>query len=177
MRHLRGEAYGVPIKRPYPDCFGRVTRTRTRTGAAGTALEALDRVSVMSESRAASQHPANPTETASWLSRIGALFIDWLASYLVTLFILRDVQHPAFGVLSLIVFWLQSAVGVALAGSSFGQAIAKVQVRHPDGRPLSLFGALLRQLLVCLVIPPLVFREDGRGLHDLWTASGAYEVG
>jgi len=27
--------------------------------------------------------------------------------------------------------------------------------------------ALLRQFLICLVIPPLVFRPDGRGLHDL----------
>ena len=52
--------------------------------------------------------------------------------------------------------------------------IAKIQVRHLDGRPLTLFRALLRQLLVCLVIPPLVFRPDGRGLHDLWTDSGAY---
>jgi len=113
-------------------------------------------------------------ETASWLRRIGALFVDWLASYLVTFFILRDIQHPAFGALSLIIFWLQSAVGVALTGSSFGQTIAKIQVHHPDGRPLTLFRALLRQLLVCLVIPPLVFRPDGRGLHDLWTDSGAY---
>ena len=128
----------------------------------------------MSETRAASPHPADHTETATWLSRIGALFVDWVASYLVTLFILRDVQHPAFGALSLIVFWLQSAVGVALTGSSFGQALLKIQVRHPDGRPLTLFGALLRQLLVCLLIPPLVFRPDGRGLHDLWTDSGAY---
>ena len=113
-------------------------------------------------------------ESASWLTRIGALFVDWVASYLVTFFILRDIQHPAFGVLSLIVFWLESAVGIALTGSSFGQIVSKIRVSHPDGRPLSLFGALLRQLLVCLVIPPLVFRPDGRGLHDLWTDSGAY---
>ena len=36
-----------------------------------------------------------------------------------------------------------------------------------SGRPLSLLVALLRQVLICLVIPPLVFRPDGRGLHDL----------
>ena len=29
-------------------------------------------------------------------------------------------------------------------------------------------------VLILLLIPPLVFREDGRGLHDLWTDSGAY---
>jgi hypothetical protein len=26
---------------------------------------------------------------------------------------------------------------------------------------------MLRQVLICLVIPPLVFKPDGRGLHDL----------
>jgi uncharacterized RDD family membrane protein YckC len=112
--------------------------------------------------------------TASWLRRIGALTVDWLASYAVAFFILRDVQHPAFGALTLIIFVLEAAIGVALSGSSFGQTVAKIQVRHPDGRPLTLFGALLRQLLICLVVPPLVFRPDGRGLHDLWTDSGAY---
>ena len=124
----------------------------------------------MSEPSSAFAQP----QTASWLVRIGALLIDWLSSYAVTVFILRDVQHPAFGALSLGIFWLQSAVGVALAGASFGQTLLKIRVHHPDGRPLTLFRALLRQLLVCLVIPPLVFRPDGRGLHDLWTDSGAY---
>lgn len=132
----------------------------------------------MSEPSSPRPHPANPAtapfEGASWLSRIGALFVDWIACYLVTFFILQDVQHQAFGALSLIIFWLESAVGIALTGSSFGQTVLKIRVVHPDGRPLSLLGALLRQLLVCLVIPPLVFRPDGRGLHDLWTDSGAY---
>src|SRR5690349_4088180 len=120
MRPPRGEAYGVPIKRPYPDCFTQVTRSTTRTGRQFGARGALGRVTVMSEPSASVPIPANQPETASWLRRIGALFIDWLASYLVTFFILRDVQHPAFGALSLVIFWLQTAVGVALTGSSFG---------------------------------------------------------
>jgi uncharacterized RDD family membrane protein YckC len=74
------------------------------------------------------------------------------------------------------VFWLESAVGVALAGGSFGQLLVRIRVHRTDGRTLSLLRALQRQLLVCLVIPPLVFRDDGRGLHDLWTRSAAYEL-
>src|SRR5690349_9919284 len=128
----------------------------------------------MSEPHTTAANPANHPGTASWLRRVGALFVDWLASYLVAFFILRDVQHPAFGALTLLVFLLQSAVGVALTGSSFGQTVAKIQVHHLDGRPLSLLRSLLRQLLVCLVIPPLVFRPDGRGLHDLATVSAAF---
>ncbi len=113
---------------------------------------------------------------ATWLRRIAALFLDWFACYGVAFFILRDVQHPAFGLLTTIVFLLESAFGVALSGASFGQMLVRIRVHRLDGRPLTLLRALQRQLLVCLVIPPLVFREDGRGLHDLWTRSGAFEM-
>ena len=114
--------------------------------------------------------------TASWLRRIVALCIDWAASSLVAAFILGGFGDPAYQWLPLIVFWLESSFGVALAGASFGQALARIRVHTLDGRPLTLFRALQRQLLVCLVIPPLVFRPDGRGLHDLWTRSGAYRL-
>jgi RDD family len=114
---------------------------------------------------------------ASWLRRIAALFIDWAASSLVAAFILGGFDAPAYSWLPLVVFWLESSVGVALTGGSFGQGLVRIRVNRLDGRPLSLLRSLQRQLLVCLVVPPLVFREDGRGLHDLWTGSGAYHVG
>ncbi|MBO9520677.1 MAG: RDD family protein [Nocardioidaceae bacterium] len=113
--------------------------------------------------------------TASWLRRIGALIVDWAASSLVAAFIVGGFDEPAYQWLPLIVFWLESSVGVALAGGSFGQLLVRIRVHQTNGRPLNLLKALLRQLLVCLVIPPLVFKEDGRGLHDLATDSAAYE--
>src|SRR5215217_8774446 len=122
------------------------------------------------------QTPASTPTQATWLRRIAALCIDWAASSLVAAFILGGFDAEAYAWLPLGVFWLESAFGVAIAGASFGQAILRIRVHTVDGRPLSLFRALQRQLLVCLVIPPLVFREDGRGLHDLWTGSGAYHV-
>ena len=40
---------------------------------------------------------------------------------------------------------------------------------------MPLLLSLARTLLICLVVPPLVFRSaDGRGLHDLWTGTAAY---
>ena len=113
--------------------------------------------------------------TASWARRIGALLIDWAACYFFAFFVLRDVQHPAFGAVTTLAFLVESAVGVALSGGSFGQLLTRIRVHHTDGRPLTLLEALLRQFLVCLVIPPLVFKEDGRGLHDLATDSAAFE--
>jgi hypothetical protein len=116
------------------------------------------------------------TGTASWGRRIGALVLDWVASYGVAFFILRDVNHAGFAGLTLAVFWLQSSFGVALTGSSFGQRLLGIQVHRLDFRPLTMLRALERQLLICLLIPPLVFREDGRGLHDILTDSAAYDV-
>jgi uncharacterized RDD family membrane protein YckC len=115
---------------------------------------------------------------ASWLRRIAALCLDWAASTGVAFAILGPGGWSGSGSqwLPLVVFWLESSFGVALAGASFGQALLRIRVQTLDRRPLSLLRALQRQLLVCLVIPPLVFREDGRGLHDLWTRSGAYRV-
>lgn len=120
--------------------------------------------------------PSSAPEQATWLRRIVALFLDWIASSLVAAFVLGGFDAPAYSWLPLVVFWLESSVGVALAGASFGQALVRIRVHTLEGRPLTLFRALQRQLLVCLVIPPLVFRPDGRGLHDLWTRSGAYQV-
>jgi uncharacterized RDD family membrane protein YckC len=64
---------------------------------------------------------------------------------------------------------------MSLSGGSFGQMATRVRVVRIDGtgRPLSPLMALLRQVLVCLVIPPLVFRPDGRGIHDLVAGSAA----
>jgi hypothetical protein len=120
-------------------------------------------------------HPLVP-DTASWLRRIGALFIDWIAASLVAAAIVGGFEGSAYQWLPLAVFWFESAVGVALVGSSFGQKLLGISVHTLDNRPLPLLRAFERQLLVCLVIPPLVFRQDGRGLHDLLTNSAAYDT-
>ncbi len=127
----------------------------------------------MAEPTTPSGRPLYP-ETASWLHRVGALVLDWTASSLVAAAIVGGFDGPTYQWLPLVVFWLESSVGVALTGASFGQTLVRMTVHRLDGRPLSLFRAFQRQLLVCLVIPPLVFREDGRGLHDLWTDSAAF---
>ncbi len=118
-------------------------------------------------------HPLIP-DTASWAYRVGALLLDWAASSMVAAFILGGFNGAAYQWLPLTLFWFESAVGIGLTGASFGQKLLRITVRQIDGRPLSLLRALERQLLVCLVIPPLVFRADGRGLHDLLTNSAAY---
>ncbi len=112
--------------------------------------------------------------TASWLQRVGAIVVDWLACYLVAYFILQDVNHPAFGALVPLLFLLETGIGIALTGASLGHKVLRLTVHELNGRPLPLLKAFLRQLLVLLVIPPLVFLADGRGLHDIWTNSAVF---
>jgi uncharacterized RDD family membrane protein YckC len=117
-------------------------------------------------------------EYASWRRRIAALIIDWAASSLVTVGVLGPdfYSHDSnSGWVVLGVFAFEVSLLTTLAGGSFGQLLTRVRVLTTEGRPLSLLVALARTLLICAVIPPLVFKPDsGRGLHDLWTGSAAY---
>lgn len=120
-------------------------------------------------------------ETASWSRRIGALVVDWFASILVVMLFMGPVgwlESPNSGFYTLVTFVLQSALLIALAGGSFGQLATGLRVVRWDGtpRPLDLLRALLRQVLIALVIPPLVFRPDGRGLHDLAVKSAVVRL-
>ena len=115
-------------------------------------------------------------EYASWPRRIGALVIDWAACQAVAYALVQGGHHHGESFLPLLIFFVESAVGVALVGASFGQLLARIRVHRIDGRPLELLQSFLRALLVCLVIPPLVFKPDGRGLHDMAVGSAAYRL-
>lgn len=117
-------------------------------------------------------------QIASWGRRIGALVIDWIASVLAVIAVFGvDTYSGKYGAPAVMgVFWLEASLGLALGGASFGQMVLGIRVLDLSGRPLTLLKATLRQALVCLVIPPLVFRPDGRGLHDMWTKSAAFRL-
>ena len=113
-----------------------------------------------------------PFETASWGRRILALVVDYAACWGVMLLIYGKDWFGNGSVPSIyltLLFIGESTVLMALSGGSFGQLATRLRVVRSDGsgRPLSLLVALLRQVMICLVIPPLVFRPDGRGLHDM----------
>jgi len=112
-------------------------------------------------------------ETASWGRRILALFVDWIAS---TLFVIAltgwdDYWEVGSNAQTYVIpaLVLETALFTWLLGGSFGKLATRLRVVPADGRlrphnPLRILG---RQVLIVLVIPPLVFRPDGRGLHDL----------
>lgn len=124
----------------------------------------------MPDADATSRRPL-PFETASWARRVGALIVDWAASTLVVSIVAG--WHYAPGSPRqwwvLLVFVVESTVLTSLLGGSFGKLATRLRTVRANGdpRPLDPVRALARQILVAVAIPPLIFRPDGRGLHDL----------
>ena len=112
-------------------------------------------------------------ETASWLRRILALFVDWTVSTFAVIAIIGLDEYSEIGAVSTLYVNLmyvgEATVLTWFAGGSFGKLVTGLRVVPVDGRvrPLNPLKVLARQLLIVLVIPPLVFRGDGRGLHDM----------
>ena len=109
-------------------------------------------------------------ETAGLGRRIIALFIDWIVAGLSVGALLGTSYPPKDPLENLYItigYVVEVGVLVALLGYSIGKRIVGIRVEQPNGRPPSLPNALLRTLLICLIIPPLVQNKEGRGLHDV----------
>ncbi len=115
-----------------------------------------------------------PGAVAGWSRRFAALVLDWLASTLVAAFAFGYGWFGATageqGWVSLtphLVFLLEATFLTALLGGSFGQLLLRVVVVRLDNKPVNVLHAFVRTFLILLVIPPLVFNRDQRGLHDM----------
>ncbi len=106
-----------------------------------------------------------PGSMARLPRRIVALFIDWFAALLIAGALVEGPQSTAQSFATLGIFAAQVALLTWLWGSSFGQRIVGIRVVGRSRR-LGLVGSALRTVLICLVIPPLIWDDDGRGLHD-----------
>lgn len=115
------------------------------------------------------------TQTASWGRRLAALFIDWIACTLIVFAVLGPggwSDSAWSGLLTMGIFILETTLLTAFAGGSFGKLMTRLRtVRAADGGYVDPLRSLLRAVLICLLVPPLVFRPDGRGLHDMIAGS------
>lgn len=107
---------------------------------------------------------------ASWGQRIAALLVDWTSSMTVAVLlfglgVLTESGWKAWMILS--VFFVETAIGTALVGGSFGKILARIGVVNLDGSPLGWGKAVARSALVCLVIPAVVIGAERRALVDL----------
>ncbi len=93
--------------------------------------------------------------------RIGAVAIDWaLCSLVSAAFFNWD------SVATLLIFLGEQILFVGFFGYSIGHRLLRMQVQTLTGRPAGYPTATIRAVLVCLVVPALIFDIDQRGLHD-----------
>jgi hypothetical protein len=112
-----------------------------------------------------------PGTPATYGKRFVALFLDWILCLLV-----GGVLATLTGVLasaSLRGFWaypvliLEYGIFVGLWGQTPGMRLARIRCAPVDrDGVIGVPRALLRGLLLCLIVPPLVIGPGGRGWHD-----------
>ncbi len=113
--------------------------------------------------------------------RVVALVVDWtLCLLLASAFFAAGESGPfwqrADGMVTLAVFAVENLVLVGTLGFTVGHRLLGLRVRRAgatpdgplpdDGRAPGVGRAALRTVLLCLVIPAVVWDSDGRGLHD-----------
>lgn len=108
---------------------------------------------------------SGPGSMAPLGRRVVALFIDWITALIISRALVGDPQSTLQSFATLGIFAVQVAILTWLSGASFGQRLVGIRVVGRTRR-LGVVACLLRTVLICLVIPPVVWDSDGRGLHD-----------
>ncbi|GAA1582858.1 RDD family protein [Kribbella sancticallisti] len=122
-----------------------------------------------------------PGSVAGWGRRVAALFVDWLIAGLIASAI---TSRPLWAggnetsTAQLVVFFAMSAILTGLGGATIGHRLLGLRViRTQTGgtgqasgtgyaAQVGLLGGAIRSLLICLVLPAVVYDRDRRGLHD-----------
>lgn len=92
--------------------------------------------------------------------RVGALFIDYGAAYLISGFWGWDPLSI------LVIFAIIQIVFIPVAQGSPGHRIFGLRLVRLDGAWAGLWRPIVRTLLLVIVIPAVIWDADQRGLHD-----------
>ncbi|WP_123526482.1 RDD family protein [Streptomyces sp. 840.1] len=98
--------------------------------------------------------------------RFGAIFIDWALCMLIAYGLFARGDQQAAGNWAVGIFLVLSLLTVGTIGRTPGKRVTGIRVVAEGGGRLGLGRVLVRTVLLCLVIPALVWDRDGRGLHD-----------
>lgn len=93
--------------------------------------------------------------------RLVALTVDWLACVLVSNVFVDGDPWATLGI-----FAALNVLTVGTVGASPGQALLGLRLRRLDRSWAGPVPALVRTVLLCLVVPAVIYDRDQRGLHD-----------
>lgn len=104
---------------------------------------------------------SGPGSVARAGRRILAICIDWAIALLVSSYAFGGNSWATLGV-----FAVEQILLIGTLGYSIGHRAAGIHVVSLRGGAAGPLAALVRTLLLCLVIPAVIFDPDQRGLHD-----------
>lgn len=105
-----------------------------------------------------------PRSLGGFGRRVVAIVVDWVISLLIAGGFLRGAHLGQFG--PLLVLLVMNVLLVSTAGATIGHRLLGLRVETVEGAPPGPVKALVRSVLLCLALPPLIWDRDQRGLHD-----------
>jgi uncharacterized RDD family membrane protein YckC len=118
---------------------------------------------------------SGPGSLAAVGPRLAAFALDCLASALVAGLFVRAADAPGTaehlpGSWSLVPFALDYLLGLTLGGRTLGMYLLGLRVVRVDRRAaVDPWRALIRTVLLCALVPAVIFDQNGRGLQDRLT--------
>lgn len=107
-----------------------------------------------------------PRSVARLGRRLGAVAIDWVIAYGLSLLFFRQKDGTANPWINLAIFGVLTLLFLLFFNGSIGHLVLRMRVVPIRGGALAPWRALVRTLLLCLGIPALIWDRDQRGLHD-----------
>ncbi|WP_336659442.1 RDD family protein [Leucobacter sp. USHLN153] len=104
-----------------------------------------------------------PRSVARFGRRVVAILIDWALAALPA-YLLIGGRHPELW--NVLIFAVLQIVFIPTIGGSIGHRLLGMRVVPISGGWIGPWRPVLRTLLLCLVIPVLVWDSDQRAFHD-----------
>jgi succinate dehydrogenase/fumarate reductase cytochrome b subunit len=104
---------------------------------------------------------SGPRSIARLGRRIAGLCIDWALAVLISV---AFFAYDAFATLA--IFAVAQIVFLITTAGSVGHLLLGMRVVPMAGGYLGVWRPMLRTLLLCIVIPAVIWDRDQRGMHD-----------
>lgn len=102
-----------------------------------------------------------------WRRLIGLVLDGWISQIIALGLLGYSYGEGGPGVFKpLLVVLVMNVLLVSTVGSTIGHRICGIRVVHLANGYVGAKAGLIRGVLLCLGLPPLIVDSDGRGLHD-----------
>lgn len=102
-----------------------------------------------------------PRSIARFGRRLGAICVDWGLSMLISA---GFFQYDSLATLG--IFALSQVVFLTLVSGSVGHLVFRMRVVPMAGGWIGVWRPIVRTVLLCFLIPAVIWDRDQRGLHD-----------